>query len=106
MPTYEWLVERMETYPQRDGFVDCVFNVFWRVNAYSDALQSTLAGQQAVQLEPNEEYTPFNQLTQAQVISWVKSAMGQGRVAEIENNLSSLIQNQTKPPVISPPLPW
>ena len=106
MVEYNWITERLETYPQKDGFRDCVFNVYWRVNAFDGELQSTIAGQQAVTLDPAEPYTPFNELTPSQVTGWVKSAMGQGRVAEIENNLASLIRNQTNPPVISPPLPW
>ena len=103
---YNWITERLETYPQKDGYVDCVFNVYWRVNAFDGSLQSTVAGQQAVTLDANENYTPYDKLTQEQVIGWVKAAMGQGRVAEIENNLAALIRNQTNPPVLSPPLPW
>ena len=96
----------MDTYPQKDGFQNCVFNVYWRVNAFDNQLQSSLFGQQPVVLDAVEQYTPYDKLTQDQVIGWVKTAMGQGQVAQIEGRLLSLIQNQIKPQVTTPPLPW
>lgn len=103
---YTWLVEQMEAYPQKDGFSDVVFTVHWRVNAADGQYFSTVYGSQGVTLNPDETFTPYADLTQEQVIAWVKDAMGQGHVASIEDNLAGLIANQITPPVVTPPLPW
>jgi hypothetical protein len=105
--TYQWLVERLEAYPQRDGFTDVVFSVFWRVNA-SDAKRhkATISGVQPINLDGSGDFTPYDKLTPEQVIGWAQGAMGPQGVADVQNYLAGQISNQMKPPVASPALPW
>lgn len=103
---FDWIPERLDAYPQKDGFNDVVFNVFWRVNATDGDKSSTISGKQAVKLDAEGDFTPYENLTREQVLGWVKDAMGQGRVVEIENYLIKQIGNQTNPPVSTPALPW
>lgn len=105
--TYQWLVERLEAYPQKDGFADVVFSVFWRVNA-SDAIghKATISGVQAINLDSTGDFTPYEKLTPEQVIGWMQAAMGVQGVADVQRYLAGQIANQTKPPVTSPALPW
>ena len=105
--TYEWKAERLDAYPQKDGFNEVVFTVHWRVNANDgDDHNATVYGTQWVELDPEGDFTPYDKLTQEQVLSWVKSAMGDGKIAEIESYLDQQIANQINPPVVSPALPW
>lgn len=104
--TYDWLPERLDAYPEKDGFNDVVFVVYWRVNATDGDFQATVAGAQMVELDPDGEFTPYERLTKDQVLAWVKASMGQGKIAEIESYLAKQIANQIAPPVASPALPW
>ena len=106
MINYTWLAERLDAYPEKDGFKDVVFTVCWRVNAVDGEYFSTSFGNQPIALNTSDQFTPYADLTQSQVIDWVKTAMEPPRVAEIENGLANQIAYQKNPPVISPVLPW
>lgn len=106
MIIYDWTPERLDAYPQKDGFNDVVFVVFWRVTASDGKHNATVAGSQMIELDPDGEFTPYDKLTKDQVLSWVKSSMGQGKIVEIESYLDKQIANQIIPPVSTPALPW
>jgi hypothetical protein len=106
MNTYEWTPERLDAYPQKDGFDNVVFVVYWRVTATDGEHEATVAGSQMVELDPEGDFTPYDKLTKDQVLSWVQLSMGQGKIAEIEGYLDQQIANQITPPEASPALPW
>lgn len=103
---YDWLPERLDAYPEKDGFNDVVFVVYWRVNATDGEHEATVAGAQMVELDAEGDFTPYDKLTKDQVLSWVQASMGQGKIAEIESYLAQQIANQITPPVATPALPW
>jgi hypothetical protein len=102
----KWVVEQMSCYPEKDGETDVVFTVHWRVNGSDGPYYGTNYGTQGMTYEAGNPFTPYEDLTQDQVIGWVKDAMGEERVVEIESNVAKQIENQKNPPVVSPPLPW
>ena len=104
--TYTWLVEQMQAYPEKDGYQDVVFTVCWRVNANDGNYSATIYGSIGVALDPSAPFTPYADLTQDQVVGWVKDAMGPEQVAANEANLANQIENLINPPVVTPPLPW
>ena len=53
---------------------------------------------------PSGSFTPYNELTEQQVLDWC-FANGVDKTA-IEANVSLQIQNQINPPVVVLPLPW
>lgn len=48
---------------------------------------------------------PFEEITEAQVIGWVKSALGEEQLASIDSSLANNIAMQKNPPVLSG-TPW
>lgn len=104
--TNTWVIEQMDCYPTSEGQTDVVFNVYWRANATNVTYSATSYGTVGVTYAAGSPYTPYADLTQDQVISWVKTAMGPEQVALIEASLTDNIANQISPPVVSPPLPW
>lgn len=104
--TIEWKVEQMDCYPEHEGEQDVVFTVHWRCNGADGSYSGTAYGTQALTYEAGTPFTPYSSLTEAQVIGWVKAAMGDERVAEIEASVASQIANQKNPPVVTPALPW
>lgn len=106
MADISWNVEALECYPQKDGETDVVFNVRWRVTGVDGGFSGVTGGNTAVKVDSSEPFTPYSQLTQDQVIEWVKSVMGDAAVARNETIVLNQIAAQKNPPVITPPLPW
>jgi len=104
--TITWIVEQMDCYPTAEGETDVVFTVHWRVNGVDGEYAGTSYGTQPVTYEAGSSFTPYADLTQDQVIGWVKDAMGPEQVASIEANVEKQVQDAMNPPVVSPPLPW
>jgi hypothetical protein len=50
-------------------------------------------------------FIPFEQLTEAEVVDWVKEVMGEEQVAALEVNLNGQIEAQRHPTVASG-VPW
>ena len=104
--TYTWAVVQMDAYPEADGDTDVVFNVHWTLTGTDGTYSGNVYGSQAVTVDPDAPFTPYADLTETQVIGWVKSVMGEEQVASYEANVAQQIQNQINPPVVTPPLPW
>ena len=104
--TTTWIVEQMNCYPTYESQTDVVFNVHWRANATDGTYNATSYGTVGVTYEAGSPYTPYADLTQAQVIGWVQDAMGPEQVASIEAGLAKQIDNLINPPAVTPPLPW
>jgi hypothetical protein len=107
MSTITWSVINMQCYPQKDGETNVVFNVNWQCQAVQDkdgvpygAVQS---GSAACTLDPSAPFTPYGQLTEAQVLGWVFAVINQGEVeAQVVNDLNAILN----PPVVQNQLPW
>lgn len=107
MPTtYSWVISQLECYPQHEGHTDVVFTVHWRRQATDGSHTADVYGSQAVTLDPDAPFTPYDQITKAQVEGWLEDAMGSDKVAELDANLDKQIEDQKNPPVVRPALPW
>ena len=104
--TNTWAVQQMDCYPEEDNETDVVFNVHWTLTATDGTYTGYVYGSQAVTVDPDVPFTPYADLTETQVIGWVKSAMGEEQVASYEANVATQIADQINPPVVTPPLPW
>ena len=105
--TITWTVTQMDCYPADQGHADVVFNVHWTCAGEEEAngqtyntsiystCQVTFTGGQ---------FTPYDQLTQNQVLGWIWSnGVDQAATeAAVQQQLDNLIN----PPVVTPPLPW
>jgi hypothetical protein len=104
--TYTWVISQLDAYPEHEGHNDVVFTVHWRRQATDGTHNADIYGAQAVTLDPDTTFTPFNQLTEAQVISWLETAFGEEALAAQVAALDAQITNLVTPQVINPPLPW
>lgn len=105
--TYAWVIEQLDCYPQKDGRQDVVFTVFWHRQATNNAGHlGDVYGSQEITLNPMAPFTPYADLTFAQICGWLVDAMGADRVAELDAALDRQIAAQINPPVVTPPLPW
>jgi len=96
----------MEAYPEYEGEPDVVFTVHWTLSATDDTYTGSVYGSIGVTLTEGGTFTPFADLTKAQVIGWVHNAMGEEQVAAYETGVANNIASQIAPTVVTPPLPW
>jgi hypothetical protein len=101
-----WNVVSMDAYPELDGETDVVFTVHWTLNGTDGTYNGSVYGSVGVTLDEGATFTPYADLTQAQVIGWVQDALGEEQVTAYEANVAQQIENQINPPVVTPPLPW
>jgi hypothetical protein len=104
--TNTWAVIQMDAYPEANGESDVVFNVHWTLTATDGTYQGYVYGSVGVTYTAGSPYTPYADLTQDQVVGWVKEALGAEQVASYEANVATQIENQINPPAVTPPLPW
>lgn len=104
--TNTWAVVQMDCYPELDGDTDVVFTVHWTLNGTDGTYAGSVYGSVGVTLDEGSTFTPYASLTEAQVIGWVKDALGEEQVAAYEASVAQQIADQANPPVVNPPLPW
>ena len=104
--TYTWNITAMDCYPQSEGQTDVVFTVHWTLNGTDGTYNGSVYGTISVTYVAGEPYTPYNQLTQSQVIGWVTTALGAEQVAALEANIDAQIQQQITPTSVNLPPPW
>ena len=104
--TYQWDIQALDCVPQEDGHTDVVVVAHWIVNATDGTYTASVYGTQSFTYTPENPFTPYEDLTEEQVVGWVQDAMGPEGVASLEANLDTQIENQINPPIVTPPLPW
>ena len=118
---YKWFVTNLDCYPEKDSQQNVVFKIYYYVEAFSDQTyavtqadgeqtsayyQSTTCGEANVIYVASSSFTPFNQLTQDQVIGWIKESLGQSGVDAIIAKLDAEINAKINPSIANPALPW
>ena len=103
MITLSWIIKRLLVKPTEGSLTDVVITADWRCNGTDGTYSGTCYGSASF-APPTGSFTPYDQLTQDQVLGWC-FANGVDQKA-IEANVTLQIENQINPPVIAPPLPW
>ena len=98
-----WIIERLLVRKVEGTLTDVVITADWRCNGTQDQYSGTCYGSCSF-APPSGEFTPYEDLTQEQVLGWCFSN-GVDKTA-IEANVTAQIENQINPPIIAPPLPW
>ena len=98
-----WIIERLLVKPTEGTLTDVVITADWRCNGSQDSYSGTCYGSCSF-APPTEGFTPYDQLTEQQVLDWCYQN-GVDQTA-IEANVTQQIQNQIDPPVVVLPLPW
>jgi len=103
--TITWKIEWMSCKPVEGDFTDVVVTAGWRCNGVQDTHNASIYSTASFTLDPESTtYTPYDQLTQEQVLGWVWSngVNQEATEAAIQSQIDSLIN----PPVVQLPLPW
>ena len=103
MITISWIIERLLVRKVEGTYSDVVITADWRCNGSQDQYSGTCYGSASF-APPSGSFTPYEDLTQDQVLNWCFSN-GVDKTA-IEANVTAQIENQINPPVVTLPLPW
>ena len=102
--TYDWNCATVDCYPTDGEYTDVVYNVHWIVTGTSDTLDpqgnaytATSIGTQTISTSDLSGFTPFDDLTNADVVAWTKEAMGAEQVTALEASLDSQIDLEITP---------
>ena len=101
--TYEWKIEHMSSQKQLDQLTDVVVEVGWSLTVTDGTYSNVIPGLTRINYVGSSEFTPYDQLTQEEVLAWVWSVVSQ---SEIETEGDRLINEQVNPPIVNLPLPW
>lgn len=109
--TITWSISYMQCKPTEGSYTDVVITAGWNCNGVQTVGTGELApnfygssyGAASFPM-PEGSFTPYADLTQEQVLSWVW-ASGVDKAAT-EASVQAQIDNAINPPVITPPLPW
>jgi hypothetical protein len=104
MASYVWSITKLWIKPQEDGYTDVVVTAIWECNGSEGQYTGYAHGDCSFVLQSGEGFTPFDQLTEQQVLSWCWSN-GIDKSA-VELSVNDQIQNKINPPVVAPKLPW
>jgi len=102
--TYTTTITNMFTLPNPTGYV---VTVMFNVSGTDGIHTANIHGQIAFSPEQDETgFTPFNQLTQDEVIGWINTATNnqENYYANVQGQINSMITPPVSP--TNTPLPW
>ena len=109
--TVNWIIQNLLVKPTEGTYTDVVITADWRCNGTettgSGDTEKTYSGTcygSCSFAPPSGSFTPYNELTEQQVLGWCYSN-GVDQAA-IEANVTAQIEAQINPPVVVLPLPW
>ena len=104
MTTFTTTVTQMYTLPQEAGQTDVVVNVNYLVSGVDGAYTADIGFSQQFTIQQGEAFTPYAQLTEAQVVGWANPQTMSNMQACVQGQIDSMITPPVSPS--SQPLPW
>ena len=104
MTTFTTTVQTMYTLPQVDGQTDVVVNVNYLVAGVDGTYTANIGFSQQFTIQQGEAFTPYAQLTEAQVVGWADPQTISNMEACVQGQIDSMITPPVSPS--SQPLPW
>jgi len=104
MTQFTTTITAMYILPQVDGQTDVVVNAIWQVTGVDGEYTASIGGNTQFTLEQGASFTPYDQLTQAQVIGWIPESSITSAQQCVQGQIDSLINPPVSPS--SQALPW
>ena len=104
MTTFTTTVTQMYTLPQVEGQTDVVVNVNYLVTGVDGANTADIGFSQQFTIQQGEAFTPYAQLTQAQVVGWADPQTVSNMQACVQGQIDSMVNPPVSP--TSQALPW
>jgi len=104
MTTFTTTITNLYTLPQVEGQTDVVVNVLFIVSGIDGQYAAEIGGNQQCTLTPGQAFTPYDQLTQDQVIGWLDPQMINSCQECVQGQINSMITPPVSP--TNQTLPW
>ena len=104
--TYTFTPVNLTCYAQQDGKNDVVYSIDWRYQASDGKYGYLTEGSTTTSYIPGQPFTPYDQLTQDEVVSWIEESLGPITLAQMQAQADAAIAAQYASPITNPPLPW
>ncbi len=101
--SYTWKIHSLETAPSEGGLTDVVKTVVWRLEATDGVNTVDVSSSLRFTTADSGNFTPFDQLTESQVIGWIEQNFDMNAFRE---HLQKKLQDLANPPVVSRRPPW
>ena len=104
MTAFTTTVSQMFTLPQVEGQTDVVVQVTYFVTGVDGEHTAYVSFGQEFTIQQGAAFTPYADLTEAQVVGWADSQT----VSDMEAHVQAVLDNMINPPAspTSQPLPW
>ena len=104
MTTFTTTITAMYTLPQVEGQTDVVVNAMWEVAGVQDTYTASIGGNSQFTITQGSGFTPYADLTQAQVIGWIPESQITSAQQCVQGQLDSMVNPPVSPS--SQALPW
>ena len=105
--TYTWTISALDCKPQVGDLTDYVVQSHWSCSGTDGTFTGQCYSTVSFTVNPDKpNYTPYQDLTEEEVILWTQEALGEEQVTAIYTSIDSQIENAKNPPIITPALPW
>jgi hypothetical protein len=98
-----WSVTQLECIPFSGQRQNVVCTIHWRAAYAEGDYTASCCG--TVSVDEDENFTPFEELTEEIVVGWVQERLGTS-VAQVEAGITAEVATKANPPIVRPRLPW
>jgi DNA polymerase III delta subunit len=111
MKNFTWTVDKLLTLDEvkeKDFVVTAICRVVCTEEVDGKEYSAKKLASSIFQPEEKEGFIPYSELTEEQIVEWVKESLGSKGVESIEKSLASQVDKKINPPVVpvNKPLPW
>jgi hypothetical protein len=104
MTTYVWTIQSLSVLQTPEP--DTVVVTGYTLTGEDAGTVADLSGVAVLLPADPSNFTPYDQITEAQAIAWTQAALGPVVVGGLENNVQQLIDELKVPQPQPAPLPW
>ena len=105
--TKTWHIENVTCNPQVGELKNYVVFAYWKLICTDGVSSSSMKGTATFNIDENKtDFTLYEDITEPEMVSWVKSALGKDIVENYESYVETQVSRYTTKPTISANLPW
>lgn len=101
--SFTWSINELECRPEVDGKKDFVVVARWQCLGVDEPYRANRHGVCEFSVEDGAAFTPYEALTEQQVLGWV---WAKDSKEVVENWIAEAVAAQKNPPAVAQPLPW
>ena len=108
--TYEWDINTLEVIPSSASLDNVVKIVHWNYIGSTGSFTRGKEGRCDLLITlgsvASADFVAYDSLTKPLVVGWVTASLGDVYTGSIEDRLSSSLDDDMEPPVVSKVIPW